>query len=250
MRPSTGTTSPGPTTNTSSTTTSASGITLTSEPTRRRANRGARSSKARKSWEARRAAAASRARPPASITAINAPARYSPTSKVPTSDSTAIRSTPTRPWRNAASTHTTAGTTAVTVPAIQHQSATARHPASHAIPPVANAATVTATKAGSTSLRNRIAHPVAGPTPPTVDILPPSGAHLRPCAARLNYPSRTGIVPPSTGPQYRQPEALRPARLVDPGEQVRLVKTRPAGRRQSATQCTQAFSVTETGQFQ
>ena len=67
----------------SSTATSSRGITLTSEPTRRRANRGACSSRARKSWVARRSAAASSARPPASITAINAPARYSPTSSVP-----------------------------------------------------------------------------------------------------------------------------------------------------------------------
>ena len=56
-RPSTGRTSPGPTTSTSSTATSFSGVTRISEPTRRRANRGARSSSARKSWEARRSAA-------------------------------------------------------------------------------------------------------------------------------------------------------------------------------------------------
>ena len=123
MRPSTGTTSPGPTTRRSSTATSVSGITVTSEPIRLRANRGACSSSARKSCDARRSAAASSARPPASITAINAPARYSPTSSVPTSDSTAIRSTPARPRRSAASTHSTAGTSATEVPAIQHASA-------------------------------------------------------------------------------------------------------------------------------
>ena len=88
--------------------------------------------------------------PPASITAINAPARYSPTSSVPTSDSTAIRSTPNRPRRSAASTHTTAGTTATTVPAIQQPSATRGAPASQAIPPAANATTVTPARTSST----------------------------------------------------------------------------------------------------
>ncbi len=93
-----------------------------------------------------------------SITAINAPATYSPTHSVPTSDNTASRSTPARPRRNDTTTHTSAGTTAASVPATQHASATARHPMSHAIPPSTNAATVTTSKAGSTSDRNRGHH--------------------------------------------------------------------------------------------
>jgi hypothetical protein len=110
--------------------TSSSGITLTSDPARRRANRGACSSRARKSSVARRSAAASSARPPDSMTAMSAPATYSPTSSVPTSDKTAIRSTPARPRRKAARTQNTAGTTATNVPAIQHQSAISCRPAS------------------------------------------------------------------------------------------------------------------------
>ena len=158
IRPSTGTTSPGPTTSRSPTTTSPNGITLTWSPTRRRAKRGARSSSARKSCEARRCAAASNARPVDSITAINAPATYSPTNSVPTNDNTASRSTPARPWRNDTTTHTSAGTTAISVPATQHPSATARHPMSHAIPPSTSAATVTTSKVGSTSDRSRSHH--------------------------------------------------------------------------------------------
>ena len=88
------------------------------------------------------------------MTAINAPATYSPTNSVPTNDNTASRSTPARPRRNDTTTHTKAGTTAASVPATQHPSATARHPMSHAMPPSTSAATVTTTKAGSNSDRN------------------------------------------------------------------------------------------------
>ena len=155
MRPSTGTTSPGPTTRMSSTTISASGITRTCVPTRRRAEPWRALSSARRSRDARRSASASSARPPASITAINAPAKNSPTRRVPTSDSTAMTSTPTRPRRNAANTHINAGATAKTVVANQQPSATPRQPNSHAIPPAANPPTVNTNRVGSVSRRSR-----------------------------------------------------------------------------------------------
>lgn len=60
-----------------------------------------------------------------------------------------MRSIPRRPRRNAATTHTTAGITAVTVPAIQHPSATRGAWASQATPPAASPATVSATRIGS-----------------------------------------------------------------------------------------------------
>ena len=49
------------------------------------------------------------------------------------------------PVADAASTHTTGGNQRDDVPAIQHASATRRHPTSHAIPPAASAPTVTTT---------------------------------------------------------------------------------------------------------
>ncbi len=101
-------------------------------------------------------AAASRARPPASITAISAPARYSPTNSVPRSESTAMRSTPRRPRRKDITTQATAGTIATPVPAIQQPSASVRAPASHAIPPAMRTPTVNATRAGSTMGRSRV----------------------------------------------------------------------------------------------
>ena len=127
-----------------------------SEPIRRRANRGACSSSARRSCEARRSAAASSARPPASITAINAPARYSPTSSVPTSDNTAI--SPPRPVRAAAPQAPTAprAPARTKVPAIQHASADttpSREPRDSAGDQ--GTPTVTTTRAGSTSERQR-----------------------------------------------------------------------------------------------
>ena len=204
MRPSTGTTSPGPTTSRSSTTTSSSAITLTADPTRRRANRGACSSSALKSWDARRSAVASSARPPASITAINAPARYSPTSSVPISDNTAIRSTPTRPRRRAASTHTTAGATATTVPAIQQPSATRCQPASHAIPPAASAPTVTATRTGSTNRCNQARNPRAAGSEPPMSF-----------PSHSAFASRPRLRCPTTEPHYPQNKVLGPLGPID-----------------------------------
>lgn len=148
-RPSTGTTSPGPTTSRSPTATSASGTVVTPASVRRRAEHGACSSRARRSWEARRWAAASRVRPVASISAISAPARYSWTTRVPPSARTAMRSTPAWRCRSAARTQPTAGTTADRVPSPQKRSARLPAPVSQAMAPTVRAAAVTVRRTGS-----------------------------------------------------------------------------------------------------
>jgi hypothetical protein len=142
-RPSTGKTSPEPTTSWSPTTTASAGTTSTPSRTRRRAARGARFSSERRSFVARRSAACSSACPVASMTTTSAPARYSPTASVPINDNTAMTSTPTRPWRNPLITDQVAGPIAMTVAVIQHVSATWCAPRSHAATPASKAPTAT-----------------------------------------------------------------------------------------------------------
>lgn len=99
------------------------------------------------------------------MTAINAPARYSPTSTVPASDSTAIKSTPARPFSRVEIIQYSAGTNAEAVAAIQKPSAISRMPVTHSTPPIASAPTVNATSAGSNHDPNRCFHdcvPVVG----------------------------------------------------------------------------------------
>lgn len=83
------------------------------------------------------------------MTAINAPARYSPTMTVPASDNTAIKSTPARPFTRVAIIQYNAGRKAAAVAAIQNPSAISRTPNAHSTPPIASALTVTPTSTGS-----------------------------------------------------------------------------------------------------
>lgn len=179
-RPSTGTTSPEPTMSTSPATTDSNGTCSTSSPTRRRAVRGARSSSVRRSREARRSAAASSVRPVASIKAISDPARYSPTTSVPTRASVAITSTPARPRRNAAMTHPTDGGIAATVPAAQNASARSRAPKPHATPPASRPMALNASNPGSSHLAARAESLPRRPLDATADHLDPALGHLPP----------------------------------------------------------------------
>lgn len=142
-RPSTGTTSPGPTTRASPAVISLRGT----SPRRRRCDGGPSAARVRagRAGRGRRVVERpSRVRPVASMSAIRTPARYSPTARVPPSASTAIRSTPACPRRSATSTQPTAGMTAATVPSPQKSSAMPSASRKWATPPPVRAAVVTA----------------------------------------------------------------------------------------------------------
>ncbi len=153
--PSTGTTSPGFTSSRSPTRTWSTTTVSSASPAYRWANRGACSSKARRSWEARRCAAESKACPDANMTAISDPARYSCTTRVPPSDSTAMRSTPVRPRHSASAIHVSAGTIATAVPTTHAASAVLAAPTAQAMTPSSNAPVVTARSVGSSHGRKR-----------------------------------------------------------------------------------------------
>ena len=130
-----GTTSPGFTSRSCPGSTDTSGGEVSWPSSWRWTTRGARAMSAWSSLSARALARASRARPPVSITAITAPAKYSPTAKVPASASTATRSTPGRRRRTLATTHPTAGMSAATVVAAHKVWPTPLAPAATATPP-------------------------------------------------------------------------------------------------------------------
>ena len=117
--PSTGTTSPARTTTTSPTSSSSTGISSRVSPRRRVATRGARSIRAVSSRRARPAATSSSALPPASISAITAPARYSPIASAPAIATSAIASTPTSRCRSVRTTDQVSGTSMIADPAAQ-----------------------------------------------------------------------------------------------------------------------------------
>ena len=97
--PSIGITSPARTTTTSPTSTSSTGTSEIAAPRRTCAIRGIRSTSFVSSRRARRPATSSSAFPPASMSAITASARYSPSASAPAIETSAIASTPTSPWR-------------------------------------------------------------------------------------------------------------------------------------------------------
>ena len=210
-QPSTGSTSPGPTTTTSSAWMASSPTTSMRSSIRRRAVRGTRSSKARRSFVARCSAAASRAWPVASITAISAPARYSPTANVPTNESRG-RGVYAYATGTDGGDHQQSAGTGTTVAANQHISAICRAPSTQAPPPTASAEQVTASSAqrviptvitaqtAGSVIGGRIGHRVGGRQYPGVRVSErPSSVTLSAPLKPLNrWPSRVRAGSPYT----------------------------------------------------
>ena len=178
---------------------------------RRWAERGARSSSSRNSRRARPAAHASRLRPLASITAMTAPARYSPTISVPAKASTAMASTPRRRWRAASMTHHTASANAAAVVAAHTASPAAANPARLKTPPALRPAMVAIRNSPSTW---RLPVAGAGFPPSMSDLLPQPGrlgAYRPRPKVTADRPKVTTIWPGSTlGTPLRRQATLTP----------------------------------------
>ncbi len=133
--PSVGITSPARTSRRSPMRTRSTSIRSTDSPVIRFAAFGARSTSSVSSRRARLCATSSSAFPPASIIAITAPARYSPSANAPAIARRAIASTPTSPRISERPTETVSGTSRASVVAAQIALAGAGAPTSSSTPP-------------------------------------------------------------------------------------------------------------------
>jgi hypothetical protein len=140
-RPSTGMTSPVPTSSRSPGTTTSTDTSATPPSMRCFAVRGARSTKRLNSRRARAAARASSSCPLMSITVIIAPAKGSLTQSAPANASNAITSTLSCRRRTAATIQTTERTKPSIVPSVHKTRAGSSAPKSNAMPPAANQST-------------------------------------------------------------------------------------------------------------
>lgn len=165
-RPSTGTTSPAPTSSRSPTTTSSTVTTTTPPGVRRRAALGARSTSSDSSRSARLLARASSSCPLASISAIMAPASGSCTTSAPTRASRAMTSTLGRRRRTATAVRQVDSASPRHVATIHSTSANRRPSATQAAPPATMSIVVMARNNCSTCARAWTTRPMAPAGPP------------------------------------------------------------------------------------